>query len=372
MANEGSILNKVPDEIWLNIISNLHDELDQIMLSRACRRTRGLFPSIHFFVATKYWKEEELETFALRRWVDLVKLDGTRQLVGKAGCGTCKRVHDISAFETAMLAKPANDRACKGVQGRFRVCEHMVVHFEDIQVALKNQDLRLLCDEHPYKAETYDERIFWDMGLMKDPKKKEIRVVSDEYNVIGIWTGFPCMATGYERAVEREALEDILARDEKPICRHLRRCDLMATYLQDENHRAKDLDHPKFCSHPSCLTTFAFTDSGSGTVLLEVVRYLGMARSPSDPYWLTAINEMKEIKEVAATEQMQIDEKKEVDATEQMQVDEKKEVDTQQDGEAELEEKTEHPLFGTSHENTRAQGDVVSAVSRHPPEDDYL
>jgi len=358
MANEGRILSKFPDEIWLNIISNLDDELDQIVLSRACRRTRNLFPPRHFAVATKYWKEEQLESFRLRQWVDLMGLGDTLQLLGKAACGPCKKAHDMSAFETEMLAKLASDRACKGATGLFRVCEHKVLKFEDVKAALQSEDSRLLCGKHPQKKDTYDERIFWDMVSMKDPKKKEIKVVSDDKsNVIGIWTGYACMATGYDRALEREALEDILATDTTPICRHLRRCDLMATLPQDEDHRARDMDNPMFCSHPSCLSTYRFADSEMGTVSLEVVRYLGMARSPSDPYWLEAINEMRVVEDI--------------DATEQMQADRETEVDTADEEEDDVEEETVHPLFDSYQKNIVAQRGAVSAASGHSSGDDY-
>jgi hypothetical protein len=357
MTNEGSISNKIPTEIWLKIISNLDDEVDEIMLSRACRRTRALFPPRHFAVASKYWKEERLETFRLRQWNDLIELDNTRQLVDRAACGICKKAHEISAFQPGMLAMSARYRACKGARGFLRVCEHKVLVFEDIKLALRSKTLGLICGEHPHKVDAYDERIFWDMGLMKDPKKKEIKTISDdEYNVIGFYTDYACMATGYERALERETLEDILARDETPICRHLRRCDLMATYSSDEDHRARDAENPKFCSHPSCLTTYAFFEMASGTVALEVTQYLGMARSPSDLHWLEAVNEMREIEEV--------------DATEQKHADAEKEVDTQEDEDEKAEE--EHPLSETSEHETEVQRDMGSTppIEYYPSDSD--
>jgi len=359
MANEGSILSKIPAEIWLKVISNLDDELDQIMLSRACRLTRNLFAFEAFaMVATRLLRKNQLKILKSRLWNDLVVLDSTHQLLGRAACGACKRAHGTSAFEEEMLKKPASDRACLGARGLFRVCEHKVVDFKDIQIALKNQRFTLLCGEHPRKDGDYDERVFWDLGLMKVlVQKKLVPNYEDECDVVGIRTSHQCLPTGFERALERKFLDAILANDQEPICRHLRRCDLMATYSKDVDHWWEDTKHAKFCSHPCCLTAYTFAGVRGGSITLEVVQYFGMAFSPLDPYWLEAISEVKEAEKLGGTKQIQTDHKRE--------------VDTKEDGVDGGEEENEHPLLGSAHEDVMAQLDIMHATSRHPPGDDY-
>jgi len=300
-----SVFSKVPNEIWVDIMSHL-DYVEKIMLSQVCRRTRALIPSKLIgelspdAMGQDYNKYPLLKIHAEKdRWNKLVDLDDAGALAG-AACSTCKIVHDRSAFEPKMLEKPAAERICRGMQVVFRVCEHEVLDFIHAKYATSTLGRhRELCKKVPHGglrlpgsfrhqySESPDWATRWKSAVAKKLKPDYMH---REERMPGVAKNRTIIAAGFHPELQRHYLEEILAEDERPICTHLRYCDVMATWSKDEKY----LDHgPKICHHPFCLTAYGFVTKDKEYVTFVVERYLGMARNPADPYWLEMATEMK-------------------------------------------------------------------------------
>lgn len=117
-------LYTLPAELILQIADVLN-ECDLLSLSWTCRRIHSLLtnhPSMHNVTVihrnaamAKLRKDDYLIRVAKERWYPY-----KQSLL----CSACLRTHPVKHFTRAQRAKPASERQCIGMSGRFRMCSH--------------------------------------------------------------------------------------------------------------------------------------------------------------------------------------------------------------------------------------------------------
>jgi len=301
-----SVFSKLPGELWIDILSHL-DYVEKIMLSQACRRTRALIPSKLLGelspdgMGQKYNKYPLLKIHAEKdRWNKLVEDDGAGALEADAACSACKIVHDRSCFEPRMLGKPAAERICRGMRRVFRVCEHEVLELRTAEFHTngtgRNQEL---CEKVPHNGKRlpgsfrhqYSEIPDWAKRWESAGAKKLKSDYLQKGNTMpGVARSKTVIAARFHPERQRHYLEEIFAEDERPVCPHLRYCDIMATWSKGEEYLDRGR---KLCPHKFCLIAYGFVTMDRVYVTFMVEKYLGMARDPADSYWLEMATERK-------------------------------------------------------------------------------
>jgi len=84
-----------------------------------------------------------------------------------------------------------------------------------------------------------------------------------------------------------------LRHNTHPMCPHLRVCDVIAFYSNDEDFQAAKRRGSRYdysyCTEPLCYMQWHFHSTCSGFTVLAVQRGLGFVEDPVDPIWIASI-----------------------------------------------------------------------------------
>lgn len=231
----------------------------------------------------------------------------------KAVCSACADTHDRSLFSSESLAQPSHERQCLGSAGRVWICPHWIL---DHKLVTTSKELRgdHMCGERWVRVlavhdEFAEPNVIWPIIVLRrngDPPSKKL-------------------------------VDDILARTDVSVCKHLRFADAFISRLYSPDFKKlREAHRGTFCGcltsergtgvvrlaghlHvtqggkcESCGTRIHFSIhsgvDGTETLYLHIRRNLMGFRGCTDPAWIERVNHPEEFEELERQWQKATDE----------------------------------------------------------------
>ena len=235
----------------------------------------------------------------------------------KAVCSGCADTHDRFLFSSESLAQPSSERRCLGSGGRVWICPHWIFDHNLVTTSSKPQG-----------------------NHMCGNKWVSVMAVNNGFTEPSIMWPL-AVSYGSDEVPSKKLVEDILARTDLRVCKHLHFSDKFVSSLY--NPACKKLwtnDHNRFCACSTCArqpqlataaeslelvrgrkcescgTSFRFSIRtniiGETKVKLVIRRKIARFRGCTDRAWIEQVDDPREFKELerkwykAANEEIEV------------------------------------------------------------------